>query len=464
MATKKSCIICGGPSKSNEHIFPAALGGRRTNRGIYCQVHNNGFGVLVARLETQLAMMNSLLEVRPDRKDQAKPFFFMDGDTRFRMEGPNIEVDMPPPLDLTTIGSGATLQLAVPNMEVARRWIQANETDEIKLEIQQTSSPQRHYQTKGKTIRLGFGGCDFLQAVGYLALTFFAHCFPGPARDDGLKPFKDMLLRELHNDKENWKEEFVWWDGRDPADVTDKNPYTFGHVVAVGICDLTSHAYAYISFFGCLNFGVDFGRVEYVGDTKSVYTFIDPLADSAANSVTELKQTKYNDELGKQGISLYDMIHSGIAAAAFGKFMQKVGDHQADKVVNEIFSRVPDQPLPTFEGVSHFLNIAHDNGQPLFNFIRKIAEDMATNSELQPFGLMLRKVIAEDVSQPNGLNTIAMAMLQAAMHLVAAQMQDAHEKGVLDAQTIYGLFFDWPGYELVFRQLIVPIISSGLRQ
>ena len=73
MATNRACNICGEPAKSNEHIFPAALGGRRTNRGIYCHDHNTSFGKLVARLEPQLAMMNGALEVRPDRKDKANP-------------------------------------------------------------------------------------------------------------------------------------------------------------------------------------------------------------------------------------------------------------------------------------------------------------------------------------------------------------------------------------------------------
>jgi hypothetical protein len=32
----KTCIICGGRAGSGEHVFPAVLGGRRINNGIYC--------------------------------------------------------------------------------------------------------------------------------------------------------------------------------------------------------------------------------------------------------------------------------------------------------------------------------------------------------------------------------------------------------------------------------------------
>jgi hypothetical protein len=30
----KTCIICGKAAGSQEHVFPAVLGGRRTNKGI----------------------------------------------------------------------------------------------------------------------------------------------------------------------------------------------------------------------------------------------------------------------------------------------------------------------------------------------------------------------------------------------------------------------------------------------
>ncbi|HCS41387.1 MAG TPA: hypothetical protein DIW52_00960, partial [Pseudomonas sp.] len=74
MSKARTCIICGEQAKSAEHIFPAALGGRRTNRGIYCADHNRQFGRLVTRLQRQLAMMNAALEIRPDREDKPKPF------------------------------------------------------------------------------------------------------------------------------------------------------------------------------------------------------------------------------------------------------------------------------------------------------------------------------------------------------------------------------------------------------
>lgn len=47
--------------------MPAALGGRRTNKGIYCDVHNNAYAGLVDELSRQLEAFNALLGVHPDR-------------------------------------------------------------------------------------------------------------------------------------------------------------------------------------------------------------------------------------------------------------------------------------------------------------------------------------------------------------------------------------------------------------
>ena len=48
----KQCIICGNCAGSREHLFPAALGGRRICNSIYCNIHNQGFPPLVSTPDT----------------------------------------------------------------------------------------------------------------------------------------------------------------------------------------------------------------------------------------------------------------------------------------------------------------------------------------------------------------------------------------------------------------------------
>src|ERR1022692_4659668 len=74
----RTCIICGNPAGSGEHVFPAALGGRRRNNSIYCDVHNNAYSDLVSELSGQLEGFNAMLGVRPDRKADARATVVMD--------------------------------------------------------------------------------------------------------------------------------------------------------------------------------------------------------------------------------------------------------------------------------------------------------------------------------------------------------------------------------------------------
>lgn len=171
MSKERTCIICGNPAKSGEHVFPAALGGRITSRGIYCGVHNEEFGKLVARFERQLAMMNASLEIRPDRKKHPKPFLFHDNGIRYSLLSPDIEVDMPAPFDPNLVGENGKYPMQAPSIEVARRWMEEFQSKDWKFELTGTSGVQYHYQTESVAIPLDFGGVDFLQSVGYIALS-----------------------------------------------------------------------------------------------------------------------------------------------------------------------------------------------------------------------------------------------------------------------------------------------------
>ncbi|UVA77141.1 HNH endonuclease [Pandoraea commovens] len=61
-----TCIVCGEPAGSKEHLWPAVLGGRVTARRIYCQTHNRRYGALVAQLGERLLPFNGMLGVVPD--------------------------------------------------------------------------------------------------------------------------------------------------------------------------------------------------------------------------------------------------------------------------------------------------------------------------------------------------------------------------------------------------------------
>jgi hypothetical protein len=77
-AMAKTCIICEEKAGSKEHLFPASLGGRRTNKGIYCETHNIGYADLAGELSTQLKAVNALLGVRGDHASAPYPVTIAD--------------------------------------------------------------------------------------------------------------------------------------------------------------------------------------------------------------------------------------------------------------------------------------------------------------------------------------------------------------------------------------------------
>lgn len=229
----RTCIICGAPANSREHIFPAALGGRRTNRGIYCEAHNNGFSGLAGVLTRQFGPLNAQLGVR-------------DRDRRPRV------------VNLTT-RAGDELTISVGQVRRAN------------------TSPVD--PDAGIQFDQNFGGPDGLAALGYVALTFFAHHFGDAARQDGVAPIKAFIQGQAAN-------EFVWWESEATACDLPANPFAFGHTLILTTAEDTGEARAIISLFQAFTYGVDLGYVAGA-TSRTITVFIDPHADREPADIQE---------------------------------------------------------------------------------------------------------------------------------------------------------------------------------
>jgi hypothetical protein len=137
-----------------------------------------------------------------------------------------------------------------------------------------------------------FGGPNGLQAIAYIALTFFAHYFPEHARKAGAQPIKDFATTHVSN-------EFVWWESHTILDTLPPNKYPFGHTIAL-TTSAAGDAVAFISLFGSLNFGVALGSIDDMTD-HSVIVFIDPQADHPPDDIDVVRKTFVDDALLNQG-------------------------------------------------------------------------------------------------------------------------------------------------------------------
>lgn len=460
MTRPKECIICNEKAKSAEHIFPASLGGRRTNKGIYCNFHNNHFGSLVARLEKQLAMMNALLEIRPDRKNEPKPYLFKDDDTGYQLLGREVSVELPPPFDPSQVDLNGDFLLRAPSEESAKRWVEENSQDGLQFKISKIGDVQSHYQTNKHKIELHFGGGDFMQAVAYLALTFFSHSFPNEARQSGLAPMKTFLLESFNDELTQFPSDIVWWDGREPRDVVGENPYDFGHAVLVGISDTSSHAYVYISFFSCLNFGIDLGRVEPQREVRSVKSFIDPTSDSARDSVTELKSDHFASVLGENTVTLHNMIHSGSAANALNHFFNKVEDRHVSLAMTNIQEELSNT---TGDDFSVFQGIVHKQRQVVFNLLSEVVKGLCLNFSSHPeIQKILSLMVLANPDRSDGLEELASMTIQLNLEFFAHELMLMHSRNKASLENLRRLFYGDVGCKIIVENInrsIVPMLK-----
>jgi hypothetical protein len=230
----RTCIICGKHAGSREHIFPASLGGRRTNKGIYCGTHNEGFSPLAKIIADQLKAINALLAVRPDHQDRAEPFHYTspEGEELVIFDG--------------VVRSGA------PGA---------------------SASDRSHH------VRLSLGGPGGLRSIAYIALTFFAHHFRENARDPGLDALKAFVLGNGDNI-------FAWWESPETAAAMPPNPFAFGHTILVMTSGVSQEATAFVSLFQSFHFGIQLGTLAGLTD-MSVIVFVNPQADATPDDIQE---------------------------------------------------------------------------------------------------------------------------------------------------------------------------------
>ncbi|WP_257811962.1 HNH endonuclease [Burkholderia glumae] len=468
----KTCIICGGGAGSHEHVFPAALGGRRTNKGIYCTPHNNGFGRHVAELQEQLLMFNAILEVRPDRHDAPRAFAFSDknGD-HFSMLGPSIETAAPPSIKDLGLPSGETATLKFNNKKQFEDWRETQRKNgwEVRIAADSGKSQQRLFAAP-VSVSLRFGGHAGLQAVGYLALTFFAQYFPDVARSKGLEPFKNFLALDFskNEDEAQWKSDLVWWDGRNADDVVGKSPFQFGHTIVVGVSRSKKRAYAYISFFSSLNFGVDLGPVDDPRE-RMVRVSIDPRAEKAPDDLETADSETLSIEVDPAAADLREMIRSGSAESAIGKFLNKVGAWHFERFVSELDGALKNWAENHSTDSAQFsAALVEKHSQRVLNVVSfavsGLKEELKKNGNI-PAALidMMEKLIAADDGQSNGLSQQTNTLLELSKSAIIDVINQELDSQRASAEKIAFLLSGNQGVTAVTQQVIQPLLLNCLK-
>lgn len=409
--TSRTCIICGEAANSGEHIFPAALGGRRVNRGIYCGRHNNGFSRLAAALAEQLEMVNALLGVRPDHSDHPR----------------TLNVKSP---------SGEPLVISAGSV--------------TRADASQRNSSER------MQLRLTLGGPDGLPAVGYVALTFFAHYFRAEARQSGMDPLKAFIQGQAEND-------FVWWESDATTRSLPENPFAFGHTVILMTSEATGIATALLSLFQCLTFGVHLGTVEGARD-RTTTVFIDPHADHPPADIQEAKDETLNRQLVKpkpMHAHLQRLVLEGHGQDLLQNLFARIEEWHFAREMNASLVRLnaaAEWPIP--RRVDEIRKVVEEQHARVYRLMRYVTTDFterySSKAGFEPIVATLQ-ALTQLNDQGDGLSEDAEIPFALAVAAMIRTLNARLSEGPLTMNDLWLLFSGGEGAAIVGKEMLDPI-------
>lgn len=410
----RTCIICGERAASREHVFPAALGGRRTNKGIYCAYHNNAFSKHAAKITEQLRHFNALLGVRPDHAKSAKPHQF------------------------TTEGGE---QISVFNGEVRR-----------------VSPPV--IQPPGMIAgHLEIGGPEALRAVGYIALTFFAQHYPDEVRLPEFDEFKAFVEHETAN-------EYVWWEGPQTDAALPPNPFLFGHTIMLMVSPGTGNVTALVSFFQGMTFGVCLGRAPSLA-AQSTVIFIDPHAENPPHDIRVQETNHCLLEIEKPEplqSHLEQMVSENIVTDGISRLLARISrwkfETEAASVVQRL-NAVRTQPDALRRELEEVLSELTSYVFRLLNYLAVNATDWLKDiPESKVLLHVLKEIATQDRSQKTGITPLTEVSIANAMDALIEEIEETLKLGEIDMEYLWRLFRTSYGVELVAPAVLAPILVA----
>lgn len=476
----KTCIVCGGPAGSGEHVFPASLGGRRVNHGIYCTTHDNGYSDLVGVLAGQLDVFNSMLGVRPDRSKDVRSV---------RGDGGNgVMVDLsakaskfaePRVVSEVPRGEGAVFEMAFPDQASMDRWRAEQEAMGRKVSVEKTADPTTYFLGPVRFSR-AFGGLQGLGALAYVSQTFLAQEFPDLARSESVRDFIDytqamarMGRKTSTQSSESDEAEAlaasdapIWWDF-EPQPDQSPNHFSFGHRVTVGVDASDGLIYGRFSLFSSLHFSMFFGIAPDARDSRSVTIDIDPLAEYPPNDIAKIKRDDALMRVARpqsQTAGLARAIASDDASGLFDDLLKRMTDHSLAKTAREMADELAKSSNAPREEVARRIRaILEARSQRVFNLMQWFINHFKRSQQgksIQALWPTFDALIELDPTSANGLSPMAAASLLLAKEALLAAMIEDHWSGRLDERRFAELMGEGPGAAIVGAAILQPVLDA----
>jgi len=489
----KTCIVCGGPASSGEHVFPASLGGRRTNKGIYCSIDDNSYSGLVHEISEQLDFVNAYLGVHPDHSKAlktARAELARTGET-VSISADQIKFTKPRIISRTPVGDGEAVQFSFPDQQSVKQFIKKLEATGHQVTLQ--SKPfSRPYVTGTIHHKRIFGGACALGAVAYMAQTFFAQEFPDIARSGVLSDFINYTqaiakLASLGGCKQKTEESErlinsratlmaalapfdgvppVWWDFTQTNDVYP-NKFEFGHRVTVGVNGSDNQIYGRVALFSTLNFAMRLGTAPRGSATREVTVEINPLAKHPPNDIERREAfsapsgvdvpthpTKYLEEA----------IANGAQVLAFNRLLERLAEYQLVNLARSMGATLAQcATMPQLEAQALIKNVLSEQPQQIWRMVTSVIEglkEVMIKGNKPEVAQLLDSLAAHDCQTFSGLSQRAEAVLNLAMEALGAQIEMDCVAGTLSEARIAELIGRGPGLHIVGQAICAQVLLA----
>lgn len=462
-------------------MFPASLGGRRTNKGIYCTTHDNGYSSLVSELASQLDVFNSMLGVRPDHSDDVKSVRAHDKNTgqEIELSAKAISFTKPRIVSQEPLGNGAVLNMTFPDHESVAAWIAEQEAKGIEVVVQGKGAASTYFLGPVHFTRK-FGGAYGLGAVAYVAQTFLAQAFPELARSPILDDFKSYTQIMATEAKTSLKASMdagakpsawtgdapVWWDF-DPLPDQTPNAFPFGHRVMVGVDAADGLIHGRISFFSSLHFSMIFGVASGVVATKSVTIDIDPLAEHPPKDILKTERNTTTERVSKpasQTACLANAIAGNYPEKIFAELLQRMTDHSLAKTACEMSKELAKAANMSRENAElQIASVLEARTQRVWNLARwfvKHFKESPQGESLRPMWPKLDALVEHHATSANGLSPAATQSFELAKKALLAEMINDYWDGRLDERRLAELMGEGPGAAVVGAAIIQRLLRS----
>jgi hypothetical protein len=491
-----TCIVCGQAAGSGEHVFPAALGGRRTNKNIYCTKHDNGYSSLVSDLANQVDVLNAQLGVVPDHSDDVKSVLARDAHTgeELRLSVEQSSFTAPRIISHQQAGNGMLMNMSFPSRGAMKQWIAEQKAKGLDATPLQKAEEKMYFLGEVHHQRR-FGGRCGLGAVAYVTQTFLAQAFPDLARSGDLAEFiaytqaiaavaqirggcsepsdgppdpkLGPALQALQAAQAPWGGKIpVWWDF-DPQPDATPNAFEFGHRVTVGIDAADGQIFGRFSLFSSIHFGMRFGMAGGSIATKTVTVDIDPMAAHPPNDIKKVESASAIARVAPPAqptAGLATAIAGKTQEAVFTDLFRRIEAHSLAKAAAKMHAELAAySTLSSFEGDRLIGRVVDGQAQRVLNMAKWVLQNFKPRlpaESLPALGPIVDSMTAHDPNSINGLSPMASATLELAKGALVTQMREDIKAGRLDERRIAELMGEGPGAAVVGAIVLAPITQS----